>query len=325
MANLGTLLENYKTVSLVGMAKNAGKTTALNYLIEHNAKRDIPLALTSIGRDGEELDIVTATKKPKIYVPKGSVIATAEGLLGLADITAEIHKCMDINTPMGRILIVRARSGGFVQLGGAPTTGQTLEIVAEFWKLGIGKILIDGAISRKNISNPTLAEAVVLCTGASLAENIGTVVKKTLHAAEILMLPAYIANGNKMFNSTKATHKNQEQCTGRGLPFPGDDSPTPFFFQGAVTDAKITAFLHSGDEVKNRIFVAEEPSKILIGAKAYEKLLARGGKLCVKSTANLAAITVNPVSPKGFTFPKEEFLHEMSNAVGVPVFDVLNA
>ena len=317
MSNLGTLLHNVKVISLVGMAKNSGKTTTLNYLIRHFAKKDVPLALTSIGRDGEELDVVTKTKKPKIFVPKGSVIASAEGLLGLSDITGEVHVCTDINTPMGKVVIVRALSAGFVQLGGAGSAVQTLKILEEFEKFGVGKVLIDGAISRKNISNPILSEAVVLCTGASLASDMATVVKKTRHAAEMLKLPMYQESvynfkAGEVFYHLQNESESVYVCE------------RPHFLPGAVTDSGIASILHSGEDKKNTVYVAEDPSKVLLGMEAYEKFRARGGKLYVKNTVNLAAITVNPTSPKGFTFPKDEFLREMSKAAGVPVFDVLH-
>ena len=49
---LEELAENYKRISIVGMAKNAGKTTALNYLIEEAMDEGLTLGITSTGRDG---------------------------------------------------------------------------------------------------------------------------------------------------------------------------------------------------------------------------------------------------------------------------------
>ena len=54
-------------VAMLGMCKNAGKTTAMNRLIrELAAAGQGPVALTSIGRDGEATDLVTGTSKPPI-------------------------------------------------------------------------------------------------------------------------------------------------------------------------------------------------------------------------------------------------------------------
>ena len=49
----------YKTISIVGMSKNSGKTVALNHLIGKLIDEGLPIGITSIGRDGESLDIVT--------------------------------------------------------------------------------------------------------------------------------------------------------------------------------------------------------------------------------------------------------------------------
>ena len=54
-------LHSVKTMSIVGMCKNAGKTTMLNWLLEQGKLQGV-LGLTSIGRDGESTDIVTGTE-----------------------------------------------------------------------------------------------------------------------------------------------------------------------------------------------------------------------------------------------------------------------
>ena len=53
-------LNETKTMSIVGMCKNAGKTTMLNWLLTAGHLRGT-LGLTSIGRDGESTDVVTGT------------------------------------------------------------------------------------------------------------------------------------------------------------------------------------------------------------------------------------------------------------------------
>ena len=63
---LSELSTRYKTISIVGMAKNVGKTTALNYLIEEAEDESIRLGITSTGRDGETTDLVTNTDKPRV-------------------------------------------------------------------------------------------------------------------------------------------------------------------------------------------------------------------------------------------------------------------
>ena len=84
MSLLYDLSQKYKTLSIVGMAKNAGKTTALNYLIEEGDDEGIRLGITSTGRDGETVDLVAGSVKPAMCrwpdpwlprIPSGSVPA----------------------------------------------------------------------------------------------------------------------------------------------------------------------------------------------------------------------------------------------------------
>jgi len=70
--------KNYKTISIIGLAKNAGKTVALNYLIDEANKFNVITGITSTGRDGESIDLVTKTQKPTIFVTEGMYVATAK-------------------------------------------------------------------------------------------------------------------------------------------------------------------------------------------------------------------------------------------------------
>ena len=54
-----TGLDDLNSLAIIGLSKNAGKTTSLNHLIRAwtEAKRERALALTSVGRDGEAEDL----------------------------------------------------------------------------------------------------------------------------------------------------------------------------------------------------------------------------------------------------------------------------
>ena len=137
-------LNETKTMSIVGMCKNAGKTTMLNWLLTAGHLRGT-LGLTSIGRDGESTDVVTGTEKPGIFVREGTLIATAKDMLRLGDVTKEILMTTGIPTPLGEVVIMRARSAGYVQLAGPSITTQLRSVSESFFALGAEKSVIDGA------------------------------------------------------------------------------------------------------------------------------------------------------------------------------------
>ncbi|MCL2855484.1 MAG: hypothetical protein FWE21_07690 [Defluviitaleaceae bacterium] len=287
------LLKPYKTISIIGMDKNVGKTTLLNHLIAGFAADGQSLALTSIGRDGEDTDLVTSTPKPRIYVPVGAIVATAEGLLPQCDITLEVQAVTAHATPLGRIVMVRALSAGYVQLAGPSIVAQMADIIQNMPTTD--KVIIDGAISRKTFANPAIAQSAVLCTGATLSPNMDEVAAKTRHAVDILTLPkAHEATDN-------------------------------ILMEGAVTEGKIKHLITSGTNLQGKVVVADDPTKILITAATYEKLHIKGATLAVKSPLNLVAVAINPFSPRGGHFPPQDFLSKMQAALPLPVFDILEA
>ena len=93
---------NYETVSIIGLAKNAGKTVTLNYLIEEAINLNIKTGITSTGRDGENTDLITKTQKPAISVTEGMYVATAKKTLMLSNAKAEILETTGISTAMGK-------------------------------------------------------------------------------------------------------------------------------------------------------------------------------------------------------------------------------
>jgi len=286
-ADFLNLLTPHHNVCIVGMAKNAGKTTVLNYLIEAFYKQHTSLALTSIGRDGETLDVVTQTEKPRIYIHKGTFIATAEQLLPLCDITKEIVAVMDMPTALGRIVLVRALSDGYVQLAGPSMAAQ---MVSLFKSHPVDKILIDGALFRKSIANPAISDAVVLCTGAAVGKSIEKVVVQTAHQVNILTLPV-------------AEHIN-EDC---------------LYIDGALTDTLAQAQLRNWAK---KTIICEDASKIFVSPHMLSLLKSASVVLNVQKAIKLAAICINPVAPTGINFPPAEFLTAMQAAVHIPVFNI---
>lgn len=189
MKSLYELVAPYDSVSLIGMCKNAGKTTTLNQLIAELKRNGVSFGATSVGRDGESTDLVTNTVKPGIFVYKGTIVATAADLLKYCDTTREILCSTGIYTPMGEIIIFRARTDGFVQIAGPSMTSQLAEVSELIRPYGVDKILIDGALGRKSLCSRKVSQSTILCTGASYHKSMATVVRDTAYTCEILQLP----------------------------------------------------------------------------------------------------------------------------------------
>lgn len=303
-SNLIQQLQSVRSMSIVGMCKNAGKTTMLNWLLAHSGRGRV-LGLTSIGRDGESTDVVTGTEKPSIYVPAGTLIATARDMLRLGDVTKEILVSTGIPTPLGEVIIMRARSDGYVQLAGPSITTQLKSVSQAFFDLGAEQSIIDGALGRKSLGARQVAEGIVLCTGASYHMRMEKVIADTVSIYRIMNLP-------KAQTVPAAPEGTLEQC----LKERGET-----FVTGALTDSMVLPLLRTGVLRKNRLVVAD-PSKVLLSPDTLDKMQLREVRLETAEAARTLCITVNPVSAYGWKFDKDEFRARLQEAVDVPVINV---
>lgn len=282
-------LQSYASLSIIGMGKNAGKTTVLNRLIALHRALPETLALTSIGRDGEATDVVTGTAKPGIWVDAGTLVATAADMLRLSDTTCEILATTGVHTPLGEVVVFRALSDGFVQLAGPSMNEQLAALVGWLRDLGAQRVLIDGAIHRKSLAAPAVSEAAILCAGASYHPDMETVVADTAYVCRLFMLP---------------------QAQG--------ENAARIIMEGAATDAVLGRMtLKAGDEV-----TVEDSSRLLLSRAVFERLTARGVRFSVRRAGRLCCVCINPFAARGPGFARDAFHARMAAAVPVPVLDV---
>ena len=290
-----------KTLSIVGMCKNAGKTTALNWVLRQGEAGT--LGLTSIGRDGESTDVVTGTEKPGIFIRRGTMIATARDMLRLGDITMEVLMTTGIPTPLGEVVIVRARSDGYVQLAGPSITAQLRTVSQYFFELGADQSIIDGALGRKSLGARAVAEGVILCTGASYHSSMEKTVADTLHIYRLMNLP-------------KAETIPEAGDFAQSIKDRGEAYVT-----GALTDTMVLPLLKSGALRGGRLVVAD-PSKVLLSPDTLDKLDVRDVKLLTETAARTLCVTVNPFSAYGWKYDKDAFMRAMTEAIDAPVINV---
>lgn len=324
------LIKPYTSVSTIGMCKNAGKTTALNRLIAECAAENETVALTSVGRDGERSDVVTGTKKPEIFVYDGTFIATAAAALDLGDISREIVEATGMPTPMGEVIIARARSDGYVQLAGPSMTAQIKRLNAEFVELGAERIFIDGALSRKSLAIPSVSDAAILSTGASYSRDMKKTVEDTAHAIRLMSLEKTDFDraeetSNKKFTLYSHDEKAEFDSAKDAAERIRDGGIYAVRMLGGITDAVIEAFFAAGRALDGVEFICEDGSRLLFEKKNFDKLLRVGARLTALERTNIAAVTVNAFSAYGDDYNAAAFAEAVREATGgfVPVIDVM--
>lgn len=336
MGLLYDLSTKYKTLSIVGMAKNAGKTTALNYLIEEAMDEGIRLGITSTGRDGETTDLVTGTDKPRVYLYEDTIVSVPTQLYELAEAGLEIMKMSNYRTSIGELLLCRVADSGYVQIAGPVATADTKQMCGEMFDLGCDLILIDGAIDRKSIASPETSDAIILATGAVLSRSLKKVVEETTHIVGLYNLPVFeegeartlIEKHTKdekimLLKEGKLEKLNLKTGLGasRFIDEAIDDATEYVYIPGALTNSVI-ADIHPS-KLKRVRFILKDPTKIFIDSITWRQLVKRGFNVSVLANIEVAAVTVNPFAPSGYSFEHGLLLNTMQEAIpDIPVIDV---
>jgi hypothetical protein len=331
-------IKKYKTVSIIGMDKNVGKTTVLNHILS-KAWGSLALGVTSIGRDGEDKDGVTGTEKPKIYVRSGTYIATAKECLFKGDITKEIIEATGIHTPMGEVIIAKAISDGYIELAGPSLNAYMKEICNRLSLLGGELILVDGALSRRSLASPSVTEACILSTGASLSRSMDKVVEMTSYMVrclslkkesddEILELAKVILRDVKVGiiykdKSFKALDLETSLAAGKDIVENLASEVSHVLIRGVISDKLIEDIIKTTDKYKGTTFLIEDGTKLFLSQDNLEKFERLGGGFRVIENINLAYVTCNPVSPYGYSFDKELFIEKLRRSINLPIIDVV--
>jgi hypothetical protein len=327
-------------VTFVGLAKNTGKTEALATLVGELSRLGRPLAITSIGRDGEEVDVIQPRiAKPRIDCPKGALIATTAPLISRCAAPHEVLVDTGLRTPLGSVVIARLHGSAEIEVAGPSTSTGIRAVVDAMLGLGAEHALIDGAIDRRAASAPSVADVVVLSTGAVLGREIDEVVRRTARAVELIDLPrvtdprlrelAVQAGGDAILTEAGEVRTlparfalTADRAEIAAALQAGDDRHHALVIGGSITERFLDALLRAAASRRTRVIVADT-TKVFLQTRSPRWYSERG--LCVEVLrwVDLRAITANPVAPLSHSFDSAELLTAIAEiAPGVPVFDV---
>ena len=337
--------DTVKTISVIGMAKNAGKTVALNRLLIESQETADRLGLTSIGRDGELEDVVTGTEKPGIEVMPGMMVATTDGCIARSDARMEIMETTEERTPMGKVVILRVRQKGHVEIAGPDSNKGIQHVCLRMLALGADKVLVDGALDRKSSASPAVTEATILSTGAVVDRDLERVVKETAHQVVLLELPqwekspmaertditvdgwlpegsgaAIIRKNGTMEILGMATALNSGREIGR-LMKNGDAG---LLIRGSLTEKTVKDLMSVTDTLRETPLIVEDATRIFIGEREWRIFRKKGMRVNVFKKNRLLFVTANPWSPGGWRFDETLFMEALNREItSVPVVNVM--
>lgn len=325
---LTPLIGDAPTVTVIGLCKNAGKTTTLCRLLEELG--DEPVALTSVGRDGERTDVVTGTEKPEIWVRKGTIFATARGLRLLCDVTTSVEYVTDVMTPLGPVVVFRALSDGYIQLAGPSSTTQLPPLSRRFREMGARRVLIDGAAGRKSLAGAGPDGCAILCVGASMDGGVAEITAETAHTCFLFSSKAPENPSLRVALENACDRFALYTPDGDPLPLETDNSGQPvwgsipkepcvLWINGGVTTPMIRALAQRGAPIT---VAAPDATHLLADRNSVDLFRRRGGIFQVRQPLRIAAVCANPWSARGRHVDGPELLAALHSAIDLPVINV---
>ncbi|HEY8321483.1 MAG TPA: hypothetical protein VIG46_06845 [Candidatus Baltobacteraceae bacterium] len=277
------LRDGAAAIAVVGTGKNAGKTVTTRALLE--ALRGRCVGLTSIGRDGEAVDIGDASSKPRLRLEPGTIVATARAVLPVSP-ASEILDTSDLMTAAGPLLYARVRMAAQYELLGAPTASGVRASLDRMRALGAEVTLLDGAVDRV----AALAggdEAIVVATGAATAATVEEAVDDVRALVARLALPVV------------------------------DEREPALRIDGALTATMVAAFAARGE---TRQIVVGDPTRIALAGRAFDGAMRRLTLRCERPL-RVVAVTVASIGTDRY-FEPAGFARAVAAATGLPTFDV---
>ncbi len=343
---LSKLTASTRRLALVGLAKNTGKTEALAALLRELDAAGRRVGVTSVGRDGEERDVIDARiAKPRVRLAAASLVATTDELLRASAIAHETLEDTGVRTPLGRVLIARLDGTGAIEIAGPSAAADVRAVADAMLAHGAEQVLIDGAIDRRAASSPEVADGLIVATGAVLDRDIDEVVSQTRDAVELVRLPG-IDDGAESGPRLRALAQAGESALvgedlqprllpPRFLLTASSEHVTQLLEENPLArwllvvgalpegflDSLIAPLRKRGREL---VLVAADPTKVFLWKRGPEWYRRQGVVLRVLERIALEAITVNPVAPQSHRFDSGQLRALLGQAIpDVPIFDVL--
>lgn len=322
---------HHRSLSIVGLEKNTGKTVCLNYILNRLNQIGTHVGVTSIGVDGEQIDSVFATAKPEITLFKGTHFITSEKHYLIRQAVSNLVAVDNQRTSLGPLVTAEVLIQGKVLLSGAATTAVLKKQIQSFDALGVDLSIVDGALSRLSLASPTVTEAMILATGAAVSANVKQLIAKTRHLYQFIML-------DEVENPLRTTLSdiesglwaidNEQQIHDLGITsvFLIDRSEKDIlrfgktlFAAGAISDRLLKILSAKGKDIT---LIARDFTKIFVTPEVYTEYTCKGNRLKVLQRSKLIAITLNPTSPQGFLLDSKSTCDALSDALQTPVYDV---
>ena len=276
-----------RSLVVVGTGKNVGKTVTLRAIYRACVEAELACGVTSIGRDGEAVDVTEAVAKPRIWLEPQTVVATARDVLP-ASPASEILDVTPCATAAGALTYARVRVAAHYELIGPPSASALRATIGNLLTYAPW-VLVDGAIDRV-AALAGGADAIVVACGAAAARTRD----EAIDDVRALVLRLHVPRVNAADETLR--------------------------IDGALTPALAARLI---ERRERRTIVVRDPTQIVLAGRAARHAFERLTIRCERPL-NVIAATVASIGRER-TFDPEDFAQAVARATGLPTFDVYAA
>lgn len=339
---LRALSSDHEALAFVGAGQGTGKTTALQAFLDANAGD--PVGVTSVGVDGAALNGAAERSRAVLTVPRGAVLATASGCLAHGDITREILADTGIHTPLGEVLIVKAHSGGWIELAGPSVVSDLARVCRLLETHGVRRVFVDGSQGRLSLVSQEAGGAAVFTVRLEPAKPVDACVGDARRILDQLTLPAADAPLSEQFHGCDADglmtklllidadeRKTRKYTSLDILKDPSgsiSESTLAIGIRGALTNEAVDRLLggkpaRSGAGWAGLQLVVEDGTRLFLDERRRERLRAAGLDLRVARPLAVVGVAVNPGPGMAGAVSPPALLEALAAAVSLPLVDVI--
>ena len=277
-----------RAISVVGTAKNVGKTVIVRTLCDALSKREVTFGVASVGRDGEMTDALDTLPKPRLQLQRNTLFATALDVLPHSP-ACELLESLQMPTALGSMLIAKMRARAYVELIGPPSASAVHRVKNRLFKHGAQYVVVDGAVDRL-AAVAGESDAVIVATGAAANATIEAVVSEAGALVQRLQTPGF-------------------------------DPATPHVSIDGTLDSTIVSALIAADE--RRQVVVSDPTRIALSGQALIKAQAKLQIRC-RQPLQVVAVTVASIGRDRYFEPRR-FAQAVAERTKLPTFDAYTA
>lgn len=310
-------LQNSKIIAVVGVCKNAGKTTFLNWFLQNISNS----AVFTTGRDGEEYDLVGGHKKPKVLLPANFFYTCFDYEIKKQSPFIQVIDKTNFKAASKNLWVVKSSKNLKAEIVGPASAFNQIQLAKKLLSLSSEKVIIDGSLDRKSVVLHPEVDSCILVAGADFGneKQLELELKRQIALSQVKKFEGTfdfidevaIVKNKKLTNlGFKQLYKNE------GILLEKAYDADYVFIPGAITDL---SFHKLGNFIKNNNckFIFKHPVSIQTSNYAW-----LNKALCL-TTYKLNGIALNGYSTKGKHLNLTNLQNKLNNTfTNIPVIDV---